>query len=248
VRLEDRYVEEKRLLAEAREAIQHADKAAAKKLLVDALERNPRSETAWLWLSALVDDVARERYCLGRVLEINPHNDLARSHLLKLDQAQSPSPEPHPPRASLQGDIPAVSPNTGPQPIAAVAESAVVSGASGQVQRRRLIWILIAIAALALALCCAAVAVADLGSRLYEGPTPTPMSPEYSALTTCRITVVGMLSAPDFSVYDRATYVGEGTYLAEGYYMKGGVRWDYGCTVVHTGNSWVAVDSWKAPH
>lgn len=60
----------------AKEAIRGGNKQTARQLLVDLLHAHPRNETAWLWLSAVVDDPAKERECLERVLKINPSTTL----------------------------------------------------------------------------------------------------------------------------------------------------------------------------
>jgi Tfp pilus assembly protein PilF len=51
----------------AREEIRKGNKPAARTLLAQVLKGNPRSETAWLLLSAAVDDPAQEQDCLKRV-------------------------------------------------------------------------------------------------------------------------------------------------------------------------------------
>jgi hypothetical protein len=72
------------LLLEARAAVERDDRASARRLLVKAVQADPRNETAWLWLSAVVDDTGREREYLERVLAINPDNATARKHLDRL--------------------------------------------------------------------------------------------------------------------------------------------------------------------
>ncbi|MBN1580129.1 MAG: hypothetical protein JXA89_05460 [Anaerolineae bacterium] len=68
----------------ARKAIQQGDKVAARQLLLQVIRTDAKNETAWLWLSAIVDDLERERECLERVLKINPHNEVAQRHLRRL--------------------------------------------------------------------------------------------------------------------------------------------------------------------
>jgi hypothetical protein len=73
------WMDEIEILRSAREAIKQGDKVAGRRLLGQAIGINPHSETAWLWLSAIVDDPGRERECLERVLQINPsppHGDV----------------------------------------------------------------------------------------------------------------------------------------------------------------------------
>jgi hypothetical protein len=58
----------------------------------DALQRvvagDPHNETAWLWLSGLVETDAEKRDCLERVLRANPDNAYAQAGLARLAQAQ----------------------------------------------------------------------------------------------------------------------------------------------------------------
>ena len=79
----------------AREAIRQRNKGKGRELLVELLRVNPRNETAWLWLSAVVDDPAKERECLKRVLKLNPNNDTALRHLAKLNQSEIPPLQPN---------------------------------------------------------------------------------------------------------------------------------------------------------
>ena len=90
-------MDEMQVLRLAREAITQGDKAAGRRLLGQAIGINPRSETAWLWLSAIEDDPSHERECLERVLKINPNNLVARQHLEKLTAAQVQVPPVTPP-------------------------------------------------------------------------------------------------------------------------------------------------------
>ena len=89
-------MEEQQALDLAREVIKQGDTAAGQRFLLQAIKANGRSEKAWLWLSAIVDDPAKERDCLNRVLAINPDNEVAQRHLAKLDQAQGQEPETAP--------------------------------------------------------------------------------------------------------------------------------------------------------
>jgi hypothetical protein len=92
-------MDEKGTLRLAKEAIQRGDKDTAQEMLLEVIRANPRSEVAWLWLSAIVADPARERECLERVLAINPSNAVAQQHLQKLREPGAeprsvPAPEP----------------------------------------------------------------------------------------------------------------------------------------------------------
>jgi hypothetical protein len=51
-----------------------------------AAQRNCSNlEMDWLWLATRVDDGAEQRYCYLRALQINPHSELAREGLRRLD-------------------------------------------------------------------------------------------------------------------------------------------------------------------
>ena len=107
------------LIAEGRDALLAGDKARAQELLQTAVQLDPRSEEAWMWLSGVFtapDDMAE---CLQRVLEINPHNEQAQEGLrwlaaehglhIPVPEPIEPTPEPvaiaepvrlHPPSVS----------------------------------------------------------------------------------------------------------------------------------------------------
>jgi hypothetical protein len=73
------------VLKRAREAIQRGDKTTSQWLLYQAVRQNPGNETAWLWLSTIVDDPQKEKDCLERVLAINPDNSTAFERWLALE-------------------------------------------------------------------------------------------------------------------------------------------------------------------
>ncbi|MBN1580403.1 MAG: DUF1189 family protein [Anaerolineae bacterium] len=82
-------MDETQILQLAQEAIRQGDKAAAQKHLLQVIQINARNEIAWLWLSAIVDDPAKEQKCLERVIAINPDNVVARRHLQRFAQSES---------------------------------------------------------------------------------------------------------------------------------------------------------------
>ncbi len=84
------------LLQQAIAAARAGEKDHAKQLLVQALKANPRSETAWIWMSATVDKPSERVHCLKQVLAINPANELAIKGLKALG-ALEPEPAPAPP-------------------------------------------------------------------------------------------------------------------------------------------------------
>jgi hypothetical protein len=96
-------MDEMRSLRLAKSAIQRGDKASGQELLIQLLRAEPSdqaAETAWLWLSAIVDDPALEEECLEQVLEINPGNETARRHRDRLHPRDS-APEPTEPNQPL---------------------------------------------------------------------------------------------------------------------------------------------------
>jgi len=107
-------MDEKRALALAKKAIEQGNKAAGRRFLLQAIRANVRSETAWLWLSAIVDDPTKERECLERVVKINPDNEIARHHLAKLDRVR-PSPESAPQPSKVPRQEPFVLPDSPPK-------------------------------------------------------------------------------------------------------------------------------------
>jgi hypothetical protein len=61
-------------------------KQEAERLLRQVVERDPDNEFAWLWLSAVVSGIDRQRECLHQVLEVNPNNSYARHGLAFLSR------------------------------------------------------------------------------------------------------------------------------------------------------------------
>lgn len=64
------------------------DKQAAKQLLLEIIKSDPQNETGWLWLSACVDTIDQKKYCLEKVLAINPNNLDAQKAVLSLQNRQ----------------------------------------------------------------------------------------------------------------------------------------------------------------
>ena len=63
----------------------------ARQHLQNVLRADLSHETAWLWMSGLVDTVQQKRDCLQRVLALNPNNDVARRGLEQLAQSEAAS-------------------------------------------------------------------------------------------------------------------------------------------------------------
>lgn len=77
-------------LQEAITLIKSGDRQAGQQLMTEVLRADPRNETAWLWMSALVTGEKR-RFCLEKVLSINPNHPQARQQLAKLEAAVAPA-------------------------------------------------------------------------------------------------------------------------------------------------------------
>src|SRR5678816_1278561 len=77
-------------LDQAIEAIQAGQKAQGLAILAKLVNQEPRNERAWLWLATCVDEPEKKRYCLQRVLELNPSSAAARQLLAELDAPATP--------------------------------------------------------------------------------------------------------------------------------------------------------------
>lgn len=66
------------------DAYRNGDKTEARALLERAIELDDHNETAWLWLSAVVDTQEEQQTCLENVLVVNPTNERARQGLRSL--------------------------------------------------------------------------------------------------------------------------------------------------------------------
>ncbi len=136
------------LLRSAKAAANQGNTDQARKLLSSIVQRDPNHEQAWLWLSGVVDSADKMRYCLDRVLAINPSNQLAlsalddfadlseqrfRNQTKPLDAPTQPIPSP---TERLEAPAPATQQPTKPRPRARSAamprprpESMIESGA-----------------------------------------------------------------------------------------------------------------------
>ncbi len=102
------------LLREAFLAMKSGDKQGAAQILAKAVTRNPKDELAWFMLSDCVESVERKRYCLNRVLSINPANKAAREALAQIESVEvKPGKNSTPPALPL-----AAEPRHIPTPVA----------------------------------------------------------------------------------------------------------------------------------
>lgn len=60
----------------------------ARDLLLEVVESDPRNETAWMWLSGLVDSLEDRIIACENVLTINPENEKVRLYLAELQRYQ----------------------------------------------------------------------------------------------------------------------------------------------------------------
>jgi TolB protein len=87
------------ILAQAIEAIRSGDKTTGQKLLAQVLRADPRSESAWLWMSQIVETDQQRLDCLRRIIAINPNNAAARKGIALLESRLGSPPAPAPPAA-----------------------------------------------------------------------------------------------------------------------------------------------------
>lgn len=97
-------------LQQAISSIKSGNKQHGQQLLAQILQAEPNNETAWLWMSAVVDEDKR-KYCIERVLKINPNNQAAKQALGNLNKIESKSPQSLPQQnfqnqPSVNKDIP----------------------------------------------------------------------------------------------------------------------------------------------
>lgn len=77
-------------------ACQAGEKSEAFTALVMVLQLDPKNERAWIWLSGVCARDTERKFCMERVIEINPANEIARSGLNKLPvdiRSESPLPK-----------------------------------------------------------------------------------------------------------------------------------------------------------
>lgn len=72
--------------------IRHGSKEKGHQWLEQVVEINPNDEHAWLWLSSVAPDDEARRFCLNRVLSINPDSEAAKRGLAKLPAPPLPTP------------------------------------------------------------------------------------------------------------------------------------------------------------
>lgn|GEM_PF-5012236 len=87
-------------LREGIDAVRAGQCAKAKALLCEVIKQRPNDVNAWLWLSGAVDTDDERRFCLERVLAIEPKNSHALKGLERLSSAISSRTTSEPSRIS----------------------------------------------------------------------------------------------------------------------------------------------------
>jgi len=105
------------LLKEGIAAIRQGDRARGRELLLKVVEADERSEPAWLWLSAAVDDPNDKLTALENALTLNPHNAPAQAQLREL-RKQMGIAQPQAPPGSEPPPRPQPAPAASPPPLA----------------------------------------------------------------------------------------------------------------------------------
>lgn len=72
------------LLQQAMSAMRAGHELTARDIFLDIVEINPRNETAWMWLTGLLDDLDDCIYACEQVLDINPNNVNVNQYLEQL--------------------------------------------------------------------------------------------------------------------------------------------------------------------
>src|SRR5258706_692977 len=93
------------LLQQGIAAVRAGQLEQGRQLLAKAIQLNPQSETAWIWMSGVVQTDEQRISCLQQVIAINPNNELALKGLQALGAMGAPSapPSPEPPPAVDMG-------------------------------------------------------------------------------------------------------------------------------------------------
>ncbi|NHZ72587.1 MAG: hypothetical protein GWP17_05850 [Aquificales bacterium] len=73
-----------RRLKEATAVIRQGDKEAGKEMLLEILHDEPENDTAWVWMSAVMDTDELRLECLEEALKLNPDNQMAQRGIAKL--------------------------------------------------------------------------------------------------------------------------------------------------------------------
>lgn len=112
------------LLQQGVAALKAGDRPLARRLIGRAIQENPHSEAAWLWLSGAVESDDERLMCLNKVLAINPDNGQARQGIAALERKRPSRPDRVYPRPAEVRERPATpAPPVTPLPASHVPES-----------------------------------------------------------------------------------------------------------------------------
>ena len=73
-------------------AVKSNNLLAARVFLINAIKLDETSELAWLWLSGAVETNEERKYCMEKVLRINPGSEVAKKGLVTLHGVSTVSP------------------------------------------------------------------------------------------------------------------------------------------------------------
>ena len=85
---------EQQLIQAGISALQSNDKQKAFSIFAQVVQQYPQSERGWFLLGMSTDDTQRRKYCLQKVLSINPNHADAQKHLTLLTPPQPAPPTP----------------------------------------------------------------------------------------------------------------------------------------------------------
>lgn len=84
-------------------AVRAGHELTARDIFLEIIEVNPRNETAWMWLTGLLDDLEDCIYACEQVLDINPQNAKVRQYLEQLLAQREKQREEH--RRYMEGQV-----------------------------------------------------------------------------------------------------------------------------------------------
>ncbi len=128
------------LLQQGIAAAKAGRKSDAQRLLVEAANSPADAESAWLWLSGVVEQDAQRLFCLDNALRINPNNEPAR-HGADVLRMRGIFPAPlDPPRNILDEELEKIQVFTTPESVNTVATASnagTISRAKEQTSPRK---------------------------------------------------------------------------------------------------------------
>ena len=83
-------------LQEAIQAAREGRRVEARNMLLEVVDTDPQNESAWIWLTGLVDDLEDKIIACENVLTINPSNERVRAYLNQLLERKKTVQDPAP--------------------------------------------------------------------------------------------------------------------------------------------------------